>query len=234
MILILEDDQVASAALQALARDVAEEVHAARTLAEAKEILSSRDIRVVIADRMLPDGDGLEMVQSLRAASDSVQIMIVSALASARNKVKGLTLGADDYLPKPFEPLEFQARLSALLRRARLAEQIDDLITLGSLQIRQKARTVFVGEDHAQLSPKEFDLLLYLAENRGQVVTRSMLLEHVWGLRFDPQTNVVDVHMGRLRAKLCADDASRFIRTVRGKGYVLEADTQNGAGEGAA
>ena len=131
-----------------------------------------------------------------------------------------LEKGAEDYLPKPCEPEEWRARLRALLRRGTMQVLDNDLLAFGDLEIRLKARTVHVKRGHVAVSPKEFELLTYFARNAGQVVTRMQLLENVWKLHFDPGTNVVDVHVGRLRRKL-EEAGSQAIQTARGEGYVF-------------
>ena len=128
--------------------------------------------------------------------------MVVSALGRAANKIEGLEKGADDYLAKPFDPDELRARLRALLRRQSMQVVDNDLISFGALEIRMKARTVHARSTHIPVSPKEFELISYFARNAGEIVTRTQLLENVWNLHFDPGTNVVDVHVGRLRRKL--------------------------------
>jgi len=173
-----------------------------------------------VLDRMLPGGDGVEAMARIRAGGSSALILILSALGRAANRVEGLEKGADDYLPKPFEPDELRARLRALLRRGTMQVLDNDLLAFGDLEIRMKARTVHVRRAHVAVSPKEFELITYFARNAGQVVTRMQLLENVWNLHFDPGTNVVDVHVGRLRRKL-EEAGSSAIQTARGEGYIF-------------
>lgn len=181
---------------------------------------ASGDFRVIVLDRMLPGGDGVEAMARIRAAGSRALILILSALGRAAQRVEGLEKGADDYLPKPFEPEELRARLRALLRRGTIEVLDNDLLAFGDLEIRLKARTVHVRRAHVAVSPKEFELITYFARNAGQVVTRMQLLENVWKLHFDPGTNVVDVHVGRLRRKL-EEAGSAAIQTARGEGYVF-------------
>jgi two-component system OmpR family response regulator len=218
-ILIIEDDPE-------IAQSIADEVRAlgctatiATTLPEGIT-LSAQDFRVIVLDRMLPGGDGVEAIAKMRSLGAQAMILVLSALGRAANRVEGLEKGADDYLPKPFEPEELRARLRALLRRATMQGQDNDLLVFGPLEIRMKARTVHVNRVHVAVSPKEFELITYFAQNAGQVVTRMQLLENVWKLHFDPGTNVVDVHVGRLRRKL-EDAGSQAIQTARGEGYVF-------------
>ena len=156
----------------------------------------------------------------LRTAAPGAMVLILSALGQASSRIEGLDQGADDYLAKPFEPAELTARVRALLRRTEAAHA-DEVLSFGELQIRVQARTVHAAQTHVPLSPREFDLLVYFARNHGNVVTRMQLLEHVWNLHFDPQTNVVDVHVGRLRRKLEAALGHSPIRTERGQGYIF-------------
>lgn len=218
-ILIVEDDPETAAAVAAEVRGVGGMPVVMETLA-AGLAASTEDFRVIVLDRMLPGGDGVDAIARMRAAGASGLILVLSALGRAANRVEGLEKGADDYLPKPFEPEELRARLRALLRRGTMQVLDNDLLAFGALEIRMKARTVHVNRAHVAVSPKEFELITYFARNAGQVVTRMQLLENVWKLHFDPGTNVVDVHVGRLRRKL-EDAGSTAIQTARGEGYVF-------------
>jgi two-component system OmpR family response regulator len=218
-ILIVEDDPATADAVAAAVRALQAEAEICPTLAAA---LARADggHAVIVLDRMLPDGDGAEAIARLRAAGAGGLILILSALGRAAQRVEGLEKGADDYLAKPFEPEELRARLRALLRRGRMQVLDNDLMVFGALELRLKARTCHVARTHVALSPKEFELVTFLARHAGQVVTRMQLLEGVWNLHFDPGTNVVDVHVGRLRRKL-EEAGAEVIRTVRGLGYVF-------------
>lgn len=218
-ILIVEDDPETAAAVAAEVRGLGCMPVVVETLA-AGLTASTEDFRVIVLDRMLPGGDGVDAIALMRAAGASGLILVLSALGRAANRVEGLEKGADDYLPKPFEPEELRARLRALLRRGTMQVLDNDLLAFGALEIRMKARTVHVNRAHVAVSPKEFELITYFARNAGQVVTRMQLLENVWKLHFDPGTNVVDVHVGRLRRKL-EDAGSTAIQTARGEGYVF-------------
>ncbi len=218
-ILIVEDDPETAAAVAAEVRGLGCIPVVVETLA-AGLAASTEDFRVIVLDRMLPGGDGVDAIARMRAAGASGLILVLSALGRAANRVEGLEKGADDYLPKPFEPEELRARLRALLRRGTMQVLDNDLLAFGALEIRMKARTVHVNRAHVAVSPKEFELITYFARNAGQVVTRMQLLENVWNLHFDPGTNVVDVHVGRLRRKL-EDAGSTAIQTARGEGYVF-------------
>jgi len=218
-ILIVEDDPETAAAVAAEVRGLGCMPVVMETLA-AGLAASTEDFPVIVLDRMLPGGDGVDAIARMRAAGASGLILVLSALGRAANRVEGLEKGADDYLPKPFEPEELRARLRALLRRGTMQVLDNDLLAFGALEIRMKARTVHVNRAHVAVSPKEFELITYFARNAGQVVTRMQLLENVWNLHFDPGTNVVDVHVGRLRRKL-EDAGSTAIQTARGEGYVF-------------
>jgi two-component system OmpR family response regulator len=218
-ILIVEDDSETAEAVAAEVRGLGLEPVIKTTLDEGIAA-SAEDFRVIVLDRMLPGGDGVEAIAKMRAGGARGLILVLSALGRAANRVDGLEKGADDYLPKPFEPEELRARLRALLRRGTMQVLDNDLLAFGDLEIRLKARTVHVKRVHVAVSPKEFELLTYFARNAGQVVTRMQLLENVWKLHFDPGTNVVDVHVGRLRRKL-EEAGSTAIQTARGEGYVF-------------
>ncbi len=219
-ILIIEDDPETAAAIRAEAEALGCATDHRDTLPSGIEAATGAQYQVIVLDRMLPGGDGVDAMARIRAGGSTALILILSALGRAANRVEGLEKGADDYLPKPFEPEELRARLRALLRRGTIQVLDNDLMAFGDLEIRLKARTVHVRRAHVPTSPKEFDLLTYFARNAGQVVTRMQLLENVWNLHFDPGTNVVDVHVGRLRRKL-EDAGATAIQTARGEGYIF-------------
>ncbi|MBA83776.1 response regulator transcription factor [Thalassobius sp. S69A] len=221
-ILIVEDDAVAAQAMAQAARDVGAEPTLCTTYDAGLRAASDRAFAVIVFDRMLPGGDGVDAIAKVRAAGSTALVLVISALGRAQNKIEGLEKGADDYLAKPFDPDELRARLRALLRRKTMVALDNDVIAFGDLEIRMKARTVHIGTTHVAISPKEFKLLSYFASNAGDVVTRMQLLENVWNLHFDPQTNVVDVHVGRLRRKLEGAAGRPIIHTARGEGYVFD------------
>lgn len=178
---------------------------------------------IVILDRMLPGGvDGLSIVTTLRTLGKQTPVLILSALASVDERVRGLRGGGDDYLTKPFMFAELLARVEALLRRASLREDVPEL-WVADLKLDVRRRTAQRAGQPIALQPREFRLLEYLVRHQGQVVTRTMLLEAVWGFRFDPQTNVIDVQISRLRAKIDKDFSPPLIHTVRGAGYMVGA-----------
>ena len=219
-ILIVEDDAETAAAVRALVEELGCTADHCDTLEAGGTAATTNPYRVIVLDRTLPGGDGVEAMARIRAGGSTALILVLSALGRAANRVEGLEKGADDYLPKPFEADELRARLRALLRRGTMQVLDNDLLAFGDLEIRLKARTVHVRRAHVSVSPKEFELLTFFAQNAGQVVTRMQLLEKVWNLHFDPGTNVVDVHVGRLRRKL-EDAGSPAIQTARGEGYIF-------------
>lgn len=219
-ILIVEDDAETASAVAAVVRSLGCEATHRDTLDAGVAEAGAGDYKVIVLDRTLPGGDGVDAMARIRAGGSRALILVLSALGRAAQRVEGLEKGADDYLPKPFEEDELRARLRALLRRNTMQVLDNDLLVFGDLEIRMKARTVHVKREHVAVSPKEFELITFFAQNAGQVVTRMQLLEKVWNLHFDPGTNVVDVHVGRLRRKL-EDAGSTAIQTARGEGYVF-------------
>lgn len=223
--LIIEDDVAAAALLvQGLAAygyqcDVAHDGEEGLRRARAE----AYDLWVV--DIMLPKLDGLSMLKTLREEGRHTPALILSALGEVGERVEGLRAGGDDYVVKPYAFSELQARIEALLRRARSSEPgLETVLEVGDLRVDLLARTVTRAGQEIVLKPREFRLLEYLMRNAGQTVTRTMLLENVWDYNFDPHTNVVDVHISRLRFKLDKHFPKPMLHTVRGAGYVLRAD----------
>ncbi|ALA83016.1 MULTISPECIES: response regulator transcription factor [Stenotrophomonas] len=182
---------------------------------------ASGDYDVITLDRMLPGLDGLAIVTTLRRIGVATPVLMLSALSDVDERVRGLRAGGDDYLTKPFASDEMAARVEVLLRRRQQPASNETVLRVGDLQLDLLARTAHRGGRSLSLLPTEFKLLEYLMRNAGQVLTRMMLFEEVWGYHFDPGTNLIDVHIGRLRRKLDQADAPSLIRTVRGSGYVL-------------
>lgn len=175
---------------------------------------------IIILDRMLPDTDGVTVTKRLREAGIDAPILMLSALGRAQDRVEGLEAGVDDYMAKPYQPEELIARVRALHRRS--ARRVHNAVLIhGAFECHLKARTAFRGERHIPLSPKEFELFRYFMDNAGHVVTREMLLREVWKMNFDPQTNVVDVNIGRLRRKLEEGFDTPALETIWGIGYRL-------------
>ena len=178
---------------------------------------------VLIVDRMLPGVDGLTITRTLRASENNTPILILSALGQVDDRVKGLQAGGDDYLGKPFAFSELEARVEALSRRSLGKTVTETTLTIADLEMDLLARTVHRAGTTIDLQPRDFQLLEYLMRHVGQVVTRTMLLEHVWDYHFDPQTNVIDVHISRLRAKIDKGFDAPLIHTIRGAGYKIDA-----------
>ncbi len=219
-VLIIEDDREN---LDFIVRGLEEAGHIADKSDNGKEGLflaleGSYDVMVV--DRMLPGLDGLSIVQTFRSEGRQTPILILSALGEVDDRVEGLRKGGDDYLVKPFAFSELLARLEALIRRGD-GEAVETALQVGDLEMDLLSRQVKRGGRLIELQPREFRLLEYLMRHHGQVVTRTMLLEKVWDYHFDPQTNVIDVHVSRLRRKIDKGFEHPLIHTVRGAGYVL-------------
>ncbi len=175
----------------------------------------------IVLDRMLPGMDGIRVMQTLRASGNRTPVLMLSSLADVDQRVEGLRSGADDYLAKPFAFVEVLARLEALLRRQTGAAEVVTQLRVADLEMDLLKRVVHRGGQVLELQPREFRLLEYLMRHADQVVTRTMLLEAVWDYHFDPQTNVIDVHISRLRQKIDRDRAVTLLHTVRGAGYLI-------------
>ncbi len=214
-VLIVEDDPEVAAYLGKALKEAGAVVDHAPDGSEPYDVL--------VVDRMLPRLDGLSIVRTLRASGNATPVLILSALGEVDDRVDGLRAGGDDYLVKPFAFAELQARIDALLRRGR-PESAVTVVRVGDLEMDLLTREVARGGRRVELQPREFRLLEYLMRHAGQVVTRTMLLENVWDYHFDPQTNVVDVHISRLRRKIETDADRPILHTVRGAGYMLRAD----------
>jgi two-component system OmpR family response regulator len=223
-VLLVEDDEsVARYIEEGLGAAGYDVVHASDGESGRQLALASQwDVMVV--DRMLPALDGLTLVKKLRASGDDTPILILSALGEVDDRVGGLQAGADDYLIKPFSFAELQARLEVLLRR-RSSDAAQTSLLVGDLRMDLLSQRVIRDGQQLQLQPREYKLLEYLMRHAGQVVTRAMLLEHVWGYHFDPQTNVIDVHVSRLRQKVDKGFSTALLETVRGTGYRLGPET---------
>jgi two-component system OmpR family response regulator len=176
----------------------------------------------MVVDRMMPRLDGLGMVETLRREGDQTPVLFLSALGEIDDRVAGLKAGGDDYLVKPYALAELLARVEALARR-RETGSVQTLLRVGDLEMDLIGRTVHRGSTEIDLQPREFQLLEFLMRHAGQSVTRTMLLEKVWEYHFDPQTNVIDVHISRLRSKIDKGFDRAMLQTVRGAGYRLEA-----------
>jgi two-component system OmpR family response regulator len=219
-ILLVEDDAATAAEVVRVLGGAGFTVDRAASIEDGVAQAGKSAYGLVVLDRMLPGGDGLDAIDALRSGRRT-GVLVLSALGRTVNRVEGLDRGADDYLSKPFEGDELIARVRAVLRRLANAPS-PELLTYGDIEIHVKARTVHRDGRHIPLSPKEFRLMKIFADHAGEVLTRTMLLERVWNLHFDPQTNVVDVHVGRLRRKLETGGKPPVIHTARGTGYVFE------------
>ncbi len=222
-ILVVEDDAANREFLRRSLEENGYEPVLAGSLQEAEETAQSRTFDCAILDLMLPDGDGIELIRRLKESGFTAPILILSAKRSVDERVLGLQTGGNDYLTKPYAVAELMARLRNLLKRAETASaeqrtvlRVQDL-TLDLL--RREARR---GDQVLDLTTREFSLLEFLCRNAGRMVTRSMILDKVWGMRIDPETNVVDVHIYRLRNKMERHGEVPMLRTVRGMGYVLK------------
>jgi two-component system OmpR family response regulator len=221
-ILVIEDDTDTA---NYLIKGLRESGHAVDHAAEGREglyLAMEGSHEVMVIDRMLPGIDGLSIIRTLRAAGNRTPVLILSALGEVDDRVHGLRAGGDDYLVKPFAYSELLARLEALLRRGN-AGAADTVLRVADLEMDLLSRTVRRAGQALDLQPREFRLLEYLMRHEGQVVTRTMLLEGVWDYHFDPQTNVIDVHISRLRGKIDRDFDTPLLHTVRGAGYMIRA-----------
>ena len=221
-LLIVEDDLEAS---EAMVRGLAEAGHDCLTAPDGEAgLAAARGERfdVLIVDRMIPRIDGITMVERLRTDGDQTPVLFLSALGEITDRVAGLKAGGDDYLVKPYAYAELIARVEALARR-RETGSVQTLLRVGDLEMDLIGREVHRAGQEIDLQPREFQLLEFLMRNAGQSVTRTMLLEKVWEYHFDPQTNVIDVHISRLRSKIDKGFERPMLQTVRGAGYRLEA-----------
>jgi two-component system, OmpR family, response regulator len=223
-ILIVEDDHETASYLT---RGLTQEGHSVEQATNGQDGLfraTDGSFDLIILDRMLPVLDGMATLRALRAAKIDTPVLVLSALASVGDRIEGLESGSDDYLTKPFSFAELLARVNALLRRSEArVGTTDHRLTVGDLEIDPLSRTVKRGGRKIELKPREYLLLEYFARNEGRIVTRTMLLEQVWDYHFDPGTNVIDVHVSRLRRKLDDGFDKPLLHTVRGAGYMLEA-----------
>jgi two-component system OmpR family response regulator len=221
-VLIVEDDIEAA---DAMAKGLAEAGHECRAAPDGEAglaVVGGEAFDVLIVDRMMPKLDGVTMVERLRAGGDQTPVLFLSALGEINDRVSGLKAGGDDYLVKPYAFAELIARVEALARR-RETGSVQTVLKVGDLEMDLLGREVRRAGQEIDLQPREFQLLEFLMRNAGQSVTRTMLLEKVWEYHFDPQTNVIDVHISRLRAKIDKGFERTMLQTVRGAGYRLEA-----------
>ncbi|WP_158808511.1 response regulator transcription factor [Beijerinckia sp. L45] len=221
-ILIVEDEAAMAAEIGADLVDRGYHVRHAASAAEAAETIGEAQIDAMIVDRMLPGLDGLSMIAALRAEGNRIPALVLSALSSVDDRIKGLKAGGDDYLTKPFAVDELAARVEALLRRP--VDLPKTTLRVGPLELDLITREARRGERAIELLPREFKLLEYMMQRPDLALTRAMLLEDVWAYRFVPQTNLVDVHVGKLRRKIDGADEFAMIKNVPGVGFMLRSN----------
>lgn len=219
-ILLVEDDKETLDYLAKALREAGHLTEQATDGVTGAEMAATGDYDVLVVDRMLPGRDGLKLIEGLREAGNDVPVLILSALGRVDDRVTGLRSGSDDYLAKPFSFAELLARIEVLARRRRPGEA-ETVYRVDDLELDRLAHSVTRGGKPIPLQPREFRLLEYLMQHAGKVVTRTMLLENVWDYHFDPQTNVIDVHISRLRAKIDKGFDRSLLQTVRGAGYMI-------------
>lgn len=220
-ILVVEDDEIAAEYVRKGLMEAGHVVDLAMDGELGLEMAKAADYDALVLDRMLPKRDGISLLTELRADGDSTPVLILSALGEVDQKVEGLRAGGDDYLAKPYSFTELLARVEAIGRRSDPSSAVTKL-KAGDLEMDLLARTVSRAGQKVLLQPREFRLLECLMRHAGKVVTRTMLLEKVWDYHFDPQTNVIDVHISRLRAKIDKEFGHPMLHTVRGAGYRLQ------------
>jgi two-component system OmpR family response regulator len=222
--LIVEDDQVNACYVAEGLREAGHAVTICADGAAGLDLALGQRWDVIVLDRMLPKGiDGLSILEAMRGAGRKTPVIVLSALTALDERVRGLKAGGDDYLAKPFAFSELAARIDALIRRSH-SQPVPTRLEMGDLRVDLFKHRVERAGKPVSLQPREFRLLAYMMANPRQVLTRTMLLESVWDYRFDPQTNVIDVHISRLRQKIDAGGSQPLIHTVRGVGYILAED----------
>ena len=221
-ILLLEDDAMTSSFIEKGLRSAGHVVDACTTGRDAIFHAADGAYDVLVIDRMVPGVDGLAVLKALRITGVTTPTIFLTAMDGVEDRVEGLEAGADDYLVKPFAMTELIARIDALARRPHLA-QAQTKIRVGELEIDLLKRKAVRAGRTIELQPQEFKLLEYLMRHAGQIVTRTMLLENVWSFHFDPQTNIIEGHVSRLRAKIDRGFGSEMIKTIRGAGYIIDA-----------
>ncbi|MBB6306338.1 response regulator transcription factor [Xanthobacter tagetidis] len=221
-LLLVEDDRDAAEYLRKAFKEAGHVADLAGDGEEGLALALDGKYDVMIVDRMLPQRDGLSLVSELRGRGHTTPVLILSALGQVDDRVQGLRAGGDDYLPKPYAFTELLARVEALSRRGA-PQAAETVYKVADLELDRLSHSVTRGGKEIVLQPREFRLLEYLMRHAGQVVTRTMLLENVWDYHFDPQTNVIDVHVSRLRSKIDKGFEVPLIHTVRGAGYMVRA-----------
>ncbi|HMB57340.1 MAG TPA: response regulator transcription factor [Arenimonas sp.] len=220
-VLLVEDEPLIADFVAKGLREAGHGVDHAATGTDGLHLATHETYDALVLDRMLPGLDGLELLRTLRASGHRTPVLMLSSLGDVEQRVQGLRSGADDYLAKPFAFVELMARLEGLLRRQAGGPETLTRLRVADLEMDLLKRSVRRGGQSLDLQPREFRLLEYLMRHAEQVVTRTMLLEAVWDYHFDPQTNVIDVHISRLRQKIDKDRGPQLLHTVRGAGYLL-------------
>jgi two-component system, OmpR family, response regulator len=223
LVLVIEDDVETSEEISACLLASGFETRRSFDGREGLAAALAGPFDAITLDRMLPGLDGLEIVKALRDAGSETPVLMVSALSDVDDRVTGLRAGGDDYLTKPFAPMELIARLEVMLRRARRTEKAETSIKVGDLELDLIAREARRGDRRIELLPMEFTLLEFMMRNAGQMLSRRMIFESVWEYYFDPGTNLINVHIGRLRKKIDEPGAPSLFKTERGVGYMLDA-----------
>jgi two-component system OmpR family response regulator len=222
-LLVVEDDKATANYLSDGLSEAGHTVDLAHTGPDALSCALANEYDVIVMDRMLPNMDGLSVVRTLRAENRTTPVLVLSALSQVDDRVKGLEAGGDDYLTKPFAFSELRARIEALSRRAAPQDTTETTLSVGDLTLDVLSRTAHRSGADIELQPREYKILEYMMRRAGRVITRTMLLEGVWDYNFDPQTNVIDVHMSRLRQKIDKGHEVSLLHTIRGAGYMLKA-----------
>jgi two-component system OmpR family response regulator len=222
-ILLVEDDQESAGFVSRGLREQGHVVDVAENGLDGLHQASEIAYDLLIVDRMLPSLDGVSLVKSLRSSGMQAPVLFLTALGAVADRVQGLEAGGDDYLVKPFSFAELLARVNALYRRHPLREETT-VLSVADLKLDRMNRTAARGDAVLTLQPREFQLLEYLMLHAGRIVTRTMLLEEIWGFHFDPQSNIVDTHMSRIRSKIDRGNDAPLIVTVRGAGYMIRAN----------
>ena len=218
-ILIVEDDQTLAKNLQEVLVKDGFAVDSAHSMEDGLLEVEVNEYDCIVLDINLPDGSGFDLLKTLRQSENQTPVIIVTARGETEDKIKGLNLGADDYIPKPIDSNELIARIRAVIRRN--SQSSLPVITIGDLVVKPAEHLAKIGIHPLDLTAKEFAVLEYLAQHSGQAVTRTMLMEHIWGSDFDTFSNVIDVYIRNLRRKLEKHSNTQLIKTIRGKGYIL-------------
>ena len=223
-VLIVEDQQRLGQFLERGLKECAYTAKWVGTCKDALDALAESPYDIIVLDLGLPDGDGIELLRRWRASGFNEPVLILSARDSVEDRIKGLDVGADDYLPKPFSFEELLARVRSLVRRQSTVKQV--VLEHRGIRVDLLSHTVQLNGRPVDLTSREYALLEYFLRSRGRVLTRPVLAEHVWGLDFDPESNIIDVYVGYLRRKIDTTGERRLLHTVRGAGYALRVDDQ--------